>query len=287
MANSIEIVTALPETARLRRVWLVDIWGVMHEGTRPFAAAVDACRTFRGRGGIVVLVSNAPRPGPSVAQQLARIGIAPEAYDAIISSGDISRALVAGYSGQAILHIGPERDLPLFDGLGVRLAAADDAAAIVCTGLVDDERETAETYRPLLTAMAARGVAMVCANPDLTVERGGRLIPCAGAVAALYAGLGGTVSYGGKPYAPIYDAAAAIARDLGREPPLSKADFLAIGDGVRTDIEGAHRFGIDSVYVASAVSLPPGCNTLDRAALDILFPPGAPRPIAAMADLAW
>lgn len=282
--QSIPIVVSLPHSARTRRAWFVDIWGVMHNGVRPFDGAVAACRAFRNTGGKVILVSNAPRPSGAVAAQLDRIGVQKDAYDAILSSGDISRGLIENFAGRSVLHIGPERDLPLFDGLGVRLDGAGEVEAIVCTGLLDDEREIANDYRARLAPLAARQIPMICANPDLTVERGGRLIPCAGAVAAVYAELEGPVHYAGKPFPPIYDAAHALAEDLLGEK-LGKSSILAIGDGLLTDIAGAARNGLDSVFIASAVSL--GHGPLDEPAVARLFPDGGPRPMAAMPELVW
>lgn len=295
MTRTIPILMQLPETARARRAWFVDIWGVMHDGVRPFTAAVSACRAFRKAGGCVVLVSNAPRPAGAVAAQLDRLGVASDCYDAIVTSGDIARELVSAYAGKTVLHVGPERDRPLFDGLDVTATSAwpsrsadnpHDLAAIVCTGLTDDERETAEDYRVRLAPMAELGVAMVCANPDLTVERGGRLIPCAGAVAAVYEGSGGPVTYAGKPYLPIYEAAQRRAEQLCGAA-LAKSAILAIGDGIRTDIDGAARFGIDSVFIASAVSM--GDRAFGAEALADVFHsrhgPEHGQPIAAMAEL--
>ncbi len=279
----IEIVRSIAPLAASTDAWLVDIWGVLHNGETPFAGAVGACQAFRAHGGIVLLVSNAPRPHASVAAQLDKIGVAREAYDGIISSGDASRELIAALGAAPVLHLGPERDRPLFDGLAVRLTAIDVAVALVCTGLRDDETETAETYRALLIDAALRGLPMICANPDLSVDRGGRIIPCAGAVAALYEALGGAVTYAGKPHLPIYVAAfAAIDRLAGRT--VGRDRILAIGDGVRTDIAGAARANIRSVYIASGVHLD---GALDASALERLFPQTDGRPVAAMDALAW
>jgi HAD superfamily hydrolase (TIGR01459 family) len=187
--------------------WLVDIWGVMHDGVRPFADACDACQRFRQRGGLVVLVSNSPRPRASVAAQLERIGVPRSSWDAIVSSGDVARALITAYAGRAIVHVGPERDLPIFAGIDVERGGPDRAEAVVCTGLFDDERETPDDYAKLLSTCVARGLPMICANPDIAVERGGRLIYCAGAIAREYERFGGKVAYAGKPYPPIYQLA--------------------------------------------------------------------------------
>ena len=278
------ILSAIAPLSATTKAWFVDIWGVMHNGAAPFAEAVVACQTFRTRGGIVILVSNAPRPNASVQTQLDRIGVARDAYDAIISSGDISRALISGLAGKPVYHLGPERDLALYDGLNVSLAPPSQAQAIVCTGLFDDERETAQNYAPILTPLASSRTPMICANPDLSVERGGRIIACAGAVAAFYAHLGGVVTYAGKPFSPIYDAAFACVDALAGHG-VERSQILAIGDGVRTDIAGAAHVGIRSVYIASAIHL--GADALDRDSLSRLFPDSQGRPIAAMTRLTW
>lgn len=278
------IISSIAPIAVGTNVWFVDIWGVMHNGVAPFATAVEANRRFRDAGGIVVLVSNSPRPNPAVMAQLDWIGVSREAYDAIISSGDISRGLVAALGGKPAYHLGPDRDLTLYEGLSVTLVTPHEAEAVVCTGLFDDETETPLTYAETLSAFAARGLPMICANPDLSVERGHRIIPCAGAVAAYYEELGGKVAYAGKPHLPIYDAAFALADRLAGRP-VARGEVLAIGDGARTDIAGAARAGIRSVYIASNVSL--SGAAFDQAALASLFPDPAAAPVAAMPELKW
>jgi HAD superfamily hydrolase (TIGR01459 family) len=278
-----KITASIAEIAQDTKAWLVDIWGVMHNGVAPFPDAVIACQTFRRQGGIVILVSNAPRPNSAVGLQLDTIGVAQSAYDAIISSGDISRVLIAALHETPTFHLGPQRDRPLFEGLKVTLVDDAEAAhAVVCTGLYDDETETPQTYNSTLAAFAGRGLTMICANPDLAVERGGRIIPCAGAVAAHYENLGGRVIYAGKPHPPIYDTAFALVDHLAGT--VVRSHILAIGDGVNTDIAGAARAGIPSVYIASGVHLK---TALNQAALEHLFPLETGRPIAAMTALAW
>lgn len=265
--------------------WLTDIWGVMHNGVAPFEPAVAACEAFREAGGTVVLLSNAPRPAASVAQQLYKIGVRRSAWDMIISSGDATRILLARGEPLPTFHLGPDRDLPIYEGLDLKLSDETEARRIVCTGLFDDETETPDDYTPLLTRFAAHGCAMICANPDLTVERGGKLVYCAGAIAAAYEEMGGPVVYAGKPHKPIYDMAVEqIAAH--RRRPVELARVLAIGDGVRTDILGAARAGIASVYIASGVHMPAG-STLDATVLDHLFPEADVRPVSAMSQLAW
>jgi len=262
--------------------WIVDIWGVMHNGARAYAAASEACRRFRRGGGIVVLLSNAPRPFRAVVHQLAAVGVDPESYDGGLTSGDVTRGLLEAWSGRSLLHIGPERDKGLFEGLTARLATPDAAEAIVCSGLWDDSSETPANYEALFEVLAARRLAMLCANPDLVVERGNKLVYCAGALAALYAQKGGEVIYAGKPHVPIYERTfATLERLAGRA--LARERILAIGDGIDTDLLGAHRAGLRSLFIASAVHLPGG---LDARTLDELFASRPFRPIAALPALA-
>jgi HAD superfamily hydrolase (TIGR01459 family) len=279
----IPILGSIAGLASGRDVWLMDIWGVIHNGVTPFAPACEACTQFRLAGGVVLLLSNAPRPADSVAAQLDRIGVPRFAYDSILSSGDAARALVSGYAGQPVFHLGPERDLAVFEGLGVTLASAEEADVVCCTGLFDDEIETPADYAELLAGLAARKLPMICANPDLTVARGDRIVYCAGALAADYEARGGSVAYAGKPYLPIYDMAFQRIAAL-KGAPVPRERILAIGDGITTDIKGAAAAGLDSVYVASGVHAPGG---LSAEALAELFPGAAIRPIAALPALAW
>jgi HAD superfamily hydrolase (TIGR01459 family) len=283
-AATIPILQGIAPLATGTEAWLVDLWGVLHNGVAPFAPAVAACCRYRREGGLVLLLSNAPRPWQSVAAQLDRIGVTREAWDAIVSSGDASRALIARLGRAAVFHLGPERDLALYEGLDVHRVPAESAEAVVCTGLFDDETETPEDYVALLAGFRARELPMICANPDLSVERGDRIVHCAGAVAQAYARIGGDVAYAGKPYLPVYDMAlAALARLKGRS--LGRETVLAVGDGIRTDIEGAAAAGVRAVYVASGVHA--GTDALDANLLARLFPEGAAAPVAAMAALAW
>lgn len=282
-ARAIPILTSIAGLAPARDVWLTDVWGVIHNGVEPFAAACEACTRYRLAGGTVVLLSNAPRPAASVVAQLDRIGVPRFAWDAVLTSGDAARALVGAYAGRRVFHLGPERDFSLYDGLDVTLAEAADADAVSCTGLFDDEIETPADYAELLAGLAERKVPMICANPDLTVQRGTKIVYCAGALAADFEARGGSVSYAGKPYLPIYDMAFALVEKL-REKPVPRDRILCIGDGIRTDIKGAAAAGLDSVFIASGVHVAEG---LTSEALAELFTDPGTRPIAAMPTLAW
>ena len=266
-------------------VLLSDIWGVVHNGLIAFPDACDALHTFRSRGGSVILITNAPRPADSVQRQLRKLSVSDETYDAIVSSGDLTRNFVASHSDQKMFRIGPERDNSIYRGLDPIAAPLEEADYIVCTGLFDDETESAENYRPMLEQARARKLPMVCANPDIVVERGDRLIYCAGAIAELYRELGGEVIFYGKPHRPIYERAIELAAERRRAAvPLDRV--LAIGDSVRTDLAGAQAFGIDCLFVTRGIHSEEfeGLDQLDPASVRELF--GHP-PKALMRELRW
>ena len=257
MTAPIPTLAGLSGIAEERDLILCDVWGVLHDGQKAHVAAGEALIRFRALPGPrrrrVVLVSNAPRPGDGVGRILDRFGVPREAYDAILTSGDLTRELIAARPGARIRHLGPERDLGVFKDLDITLVPEDEADLVVCTGLFDDRAETPDDYRDELTRLATRGLTMICANPDLVVESGNRLIPCAGLLAAAYADLGGAVVYAGKPHRPVYEAAVAVAASLDGGPPDDKGRVIAIGDAIRTDIAGASAFGIASLLVARGI----------------------------------
>ncbi|NRG19832.1 TIGR01459 family HAD-type hydrolase [Rhizobiales bacterium] len=232
---------------------LCDVWGVLHNGVTGFMQARDALASFREkRGGTVVLITNAPRPSAPIFDQLATLGITHDAYDAIVTSGDVTRQRLRALGDANVLHLGPERDLSLYEETDVRLGEEAAAAAVVCTGLFDDTSETPDDYRDMLTRLAKRGLPMICANPDIVVERGNKLIWCAGALARLYEDLGGEVKILGKPHAPIYDAALdALSDKAGAR--IDKRQVLAIGDGLPTDIRGAVSQDIDVLFISGGI----------------------------------
>jgi HAD superfamily hydrolase (TIGR01459 family) len=283
--------TALRFAERLRdvvggaEVLLSDIWGVVHNGLAAFPDACQALHSFRRQGGTVILITNAPRPADSVQRQLQKLEIADEIYDAIVSSGDLTRHFVADHPGQKMFWIGPERDSSIYRGLDPVLAPLEQADYIVCTGLFDDETESAENYRAMLLQARERRLPLVCANPDIVVERGDRLIYCAGAVAELYLELGGDVIFYGKPHRPIYERALALASER-RGHAVGLKDILAIGDSVRTDLAGAQSFGIDCLFITRGIHSEDfeGIDQLDSASVRELF--GHP-PRALMRELRW
>ncbi len=269
-------------------VLFCDVWGVIHNGLAAFPAACDALTRFCKRGGTAILITNAPRSGEAVARILDRLGVPRDAYDAITSSGNVTRGIVAARLNEAVFHLGPERDLSIFAGLDVKFADPERADYVVCSGLFDDTTETPESYRGMLAAMRSRALFMVCANPDIVVERGDSLVYCAGALADAYAALGGEVLYCGKPHAPIYDAALAKAAALRGTTPARRR-VLAIGNSVRTDLKGAAAFGLDCMFVTSGIHAEEygSRDAPDLAALNAIFKAAAVAPKAVMRGLVW
>jgi len=266
-------------------VVLCDIWGVVHDGVTAFAEACDALARFRRDGGTVILVTNAPRPSQWVARQLDKLRVPADAYDGVASSGDVTRAEVAARRG-AVFHIGPERDLSIFDGPGLRFAAVDTADYVVCSGLFDDETETPDHYREMIATMRRRELFMVCANPDLVVKRGDTLLYCAGSIADLYRSMGGEVLYAGKPHRPIYETALAEAAKARGVPALASRT-LAIGDSLRTDITGAVAMGIDGMFVIGGIHSAELDGPGRAGALAAMFAAAGVTPKAVTERLAW
>ncbi len=268
-------------------VILSDVWGVIHDGIHGFPDACKALQSFRAQGGTVIMITNAPRPAESVQRQLRKMDISNETYDAIVSSGDLTRNYVASHLDQSVFVIGPERDNPMFRGLDVKLTPLEKADYIICTGPFNDEIETEEDYRSMMEEARKRNLTFVCANPDIVVERGDRLITCAGAIAELYRSLGGDVIFYGKPHRPIYDRALELAASK-RGKSTSADRILAIGDSVRTDLIGANTMGLECLFMTR------GIHSADFADLDVvdeftvrrLFGEAKP-PHALMQDLKW
>ena len=269
-------------------VLLCDVWGVVHNGVEAFPHSCDALMRMRARGGTVVLITNSPRPSDQVGRQLERLHVPRETYDAIVSSGDVTRGVIEGRRSETLYHLGPERDRSVFGGLTVRFAPLASADYVVCTGLEDDEVETPDDYRERLELMLKRRLFMVCGNPDVVVERGPRLVYCAGALADLYVTMGGEVLYAGKPYRPIYEMALKKAEAAtGRSVALKRV--LALGDSVRTDLKGAHELGVDFLFVTAGIHAEElgGRERPDAAALQGVFATAGQVPKAMMRQLVW
>jgi HAD superfamily hydrolase (TIGR01459 family) len=285
MADPI-ILTGLSEIASDYDALVCDVWGVLHNGAKAHAPACEALKRFRGERGPVILLSNAPRPVRDLEEQFSRFGVPSDCYDAIVTSGVAARddlARRASGGRLRMLHLGPDRDRGVFDGLDIECVGVGEAEIALCTGFYDDESETPADYADLLAALKARGVVMLCANPDLVVQRGGKMIPCAGAMAKAYEGIGGGVVYYGKPHLPIYDVTLAEAhRIAGREI----ARPLAIGDGIETDLKGANGAGIAALFIADGIH-GEDVRELTPEHLAALFAKAGARARAAMRALVW
>lgn len=245
-------VTGLAELAPVYRVLLCDVWGVVHNGMHAHQAAVDALARYRASGGAVLLITNAPRPKAGVVSVLDGYGVPRYAYDDVLTSGDAARSVLAARSGARVFHVGPERDRQIYDGLSLNLVDEASCDLISCTGLFDDRTETPDDYQARLADWHARDLPMICVNPDIVVESGGRLLWCAGSLAQRYRDLGGETVLVGKPHAPVYEEALArIAAIVGH--PVPRDQVLAIGDGIATDIRGAVAQGIDVLFVTDGI----------------------------------
>lgn len=269
-------------------VLLSDVWGVIHNGRESFPAACEALARWRAERGPVILISNSPRPSSAVHDQLDQLCVPRAAWSAFVSSGDATRILLSGRAPGPAWAIGPERDGTLYEGLDLAFAGPQDAAFISCTGPVDDEVEGPDDYEERFRLTVARGLPMICANPDIVVQRGDRLIYCGGALAQRYVELGGEVVMAGKPYAPIYDLCLGEAQVLLGNP-LDRARVLCIGDAVATDAKGANDQGLDVLFVASGIhgAETIGADGVDAAAVESLLAKDGAHATYAIADLAW
>jgi len=267
---------------------LSDVWGVLHNGVAAYPEAVDALRRFRQGGRRVVLITNAPRTAPPIVALLDAMQVPRDAYDAVVSSGDVTRAAIAPYRGKVVHHIGPpEIDDSLYEGLGVIRGSAEDAAAVVVTDL-DTDDDTPDMYEDRIKLWLSRKLPLICANPDRVVEHAGRIIYCGGALADLYEAHGGRIRMAGKPYRQIYDEALRLA-DAAAGRPIDRSRILAIGDSVRTDAIGAANAGLDLLFITGSIH----AQELDAfgepdpdAVRDLVAPSGA-RLKGFMPRLAW
>lgn len=226
---------------------LCDLWGCVHDGLKPYPGAVDALRRLRAGGRKAILLSNAPRPWDSVERQLDRIGVPRDCWDAIVTSGDATAVeFNRSFAGARYWRLGPERDEELFRLLDGQPAPPAEAELIVASGLFDDETEKSEDYRASFESFVKAGRPLICANPDVIVNRGAQVVECAGALAEFYERMGGVAHRYGKPYAPIYR----LALDRLKLP---KGKLLAIGDGLPTDIAGAAAFGVACAWIAGGI----------------------------------
>jgi HAD superfamily hydrolase (TIGR01459 family) len=232
---------------------LCDIWGVLHNGRSPWPTADDALSRARAQNIPVILISNSPRPEADVLYQLDMIGVRGEAFDAIVTSGDVTRDYVRNhYKNKPISHFGPGWDASFFHQLDNPLVSDKQARAVVCTGLDEERYDTLEEHRPRLQAMRDFGLPLICANPDTIVEVGDSLIYCAGALAELYEEMGGETVYLGKPHAPIYQAALKKAEKL-KGASFEPSCILTIGDSIANDCMGAKAQGYDCLFITGGI----------------------------------
>lgn len=254
-----QIITALSEISDRYDALFVDLWGCLHNGVAALPDAVAAMQTYRKNGGTVVLVTNSPKPRAGVEPQLDKFGVPRDAWDTIASSGDSARsAMFRGVVGEKVYFIGDDRDLPFFDPIkvvedpvNITRVPLEEAEGIVCTGPFDAYADPDENRATFLYAKQ-KGLKLLCANPDIVVDRGEKREWCAGALAKLYTEMGGESLYFGKPHPPIYDLARRRLFALGKDVP--DANILAIGDGILTDIRGAQGEDIDSLFISGGLA---------------------------------
>ncbi|MBX4335215.1 TIGR01459 family HAD-type hydrolase [Bartonella raoultii] len=227
-----------------------DVWGVVHNGVQAFQPALDVLYKIRQMGKSVIFLTNSPRPREDVIVQLESMNVHSGYYDAIITSGDVTRDLICA-APRKVFFIGPQRDLVLFEGLESEIVEEWEASVVVCSGFLEDLEETPAAYEEMFHRMRARKLPFICANPDVIVHYGNQEFWCAGALARLYQQLGGEVRIAGKPHAPIYKCAFEHLKKI--RGTVEKHQILAIGDGLLTDIKGAVHFGLDVLYVMGGI----------------------------------
>ncbi|QIE45461.1 TIGR01459 family HAD-type hydrolase [Pseudohalocynthiibacter aestuariivivens] len=255
-----QIIQSLSEISDRYEALFVDLWGCLHNGVTAFPDAVAAMQTYRAKGGKVVLVTNSPKPRAGVAEQLVQFGVPEDAYDTIATSGDSARtAMFRGVVGSSVYFMGEwTRDAGFFEPIGIvgdpapiTRVPLTEAEGIVCCGPFDPMADPSENRADFLYAKQ-KGLKLLCANPDIVVDRGDRREWCAGALARLYTEMGGESLYFGKPHPPIYDLARRRLTELGKD--VGNTAILAIGDGALTDIRGAMGEDIDSLFISGGLA---------------------------------
>ncbi|UWR12183.1 TIGR01459 family HAD-type hydrolase [Sulfitobacter mediterraneus] len=253
------IVDTLAEISAQYDALFVDLWGCVHDGVKALPDAVAALQAYRKTGGKVVLVTNSPRPRAGVEKQLVHFGVPDDAWDTIATSGDSARsAMFQGVVGQKVWFIGQPGEEKFFqplhlldDPMTIEQVPLAEAEGIVCTG-PEDPHADPDVMRPQFLMAKQMGLKLLCANPDIVVDRGHQREWCAGALAKLYAEMGGESLYFGKPHPPIYDLARRRLSALGKV--VSDDRILAIGDGILTDIQGAIGEDIDSLFITGGLA---------------------------------
>jgi len=253
------IISSLDEISHQYDALFCDLWGCVHDGVKAFPEAIEAMRAFRATGGTVLLLTNSPRPRAGVAKQLARFGVPEDAWDVIATSGDSARAaMYQGVVGSKVWHIGEPHDAAFFekmalieDAVEIEKVELNDAEGIVCTGPFDPHADPS-VMRPQFLLAKTKGLKLLCANPDIVVDRGESREWCAGALAQLYTEMGGESLYFGKPHPPIYDLARKRLVQFGVDIPDDR--ILAIGDGIRTDVLGGLGESIDTLFITGGLA---------------------------------
>lgn len=263
-----------------------DVWGVVHNGERVHKQAIDALQRFRQTGGAVILVTNAPRPSAEITAEICDMGVPQDAFDALVSSGEVTRDLIADYAGETIYRLGPQSDGGIFDGIDVKFGALEEAKAIVCSDL--EYGKTPQDYATDVQDWKKRNLPFICANPDKFVEIGDELVYCGGALADVYEEIGGNVIMAGKPYLPIYEKAAQLAADTCGISPKDQR-VLAIGDSTRTDAMGARMIGAGFLFISGSIhahELGP-VDAPDAALIEKLLTPTGVNSLGFSPKLAW
>ncbi|MDG2475028.1 MAG: TIGR01459 family HAD-type hydrolase [Paracoccaceae bacterium] len=256
----VHIIENFNQIAHNYKAMFCDLWGCLHNGKESFKEGLEALYHFRNSGGIVILLTNAPRPGEVVIEFIKKLGITIDHYDEIITSGDAAQfSLASGDFGQNIYHIGPQRDLCFFnlhkfthDHSLINLVSISEASSIVCTGLFNDQTEDPSDYQNIINLGIQNKLPLLCANPDIQVDYGHQRLWCAGAIADNYSKAGGESVYFGKPHKPIYDLAMSKLYDI--DSSISKSEIICIGDGILTDISGGISNNLDTLFVTGGLS---------------------------------
>lgn len=254
-----EIVERLADISDRYDAVFCDLWGCVHNGVTAFPEAVEALRAFRAKGGKVVMLTNAPRARAEVAKQFDQFNVPDDCWDTIATSGDSARAaMFRGVIGEKVWFMGLESDLPFFeplkiieDPVAIERVPLEEATGIACLGPFDAHADP-EVNRPQFLYAKQKGLKLLCANPDIVVDRGERREWCAGALARLYQEIGGESLYFGKPHPPIYDLARRRLDEIGADIPDSRV--LCIGDGVLTDVRGAMGEDLDCLFITGGLA---------------------------------
>ncbi len=254
MAHPVPVLSGVSEIISRYDGFILDLWGCVHDGVKPFPGVLDALMRLKTADKRVMLLSNAPRRAAAAGQFTAKLGVGPEYYESLLSSGEAAWLALKmrddpWYAplGTRALKIGPERDNSMLEDNGLT-AARDPAEAdfVICTGPIEDHFDLA-AHEDLLEACRRRNLKMVCANPDLVVMRGEQRLICAGSIAERYIEMGGDVRMEGKPFPSIY------ARALKMLGVADKRRVIAFGDSLRTDVAGARGAGIDVAFIPGGI----------------------------------